>query len=409
MADHSISAGREEWRKGWPAVAVATVGMATGAGLYHYVSSLFIYSLEAEFGWSRGDISNASAFGLLAVFSAPLIGRLADRLGSRRIAIACILTLAACYFALSNMTGAYWQFLLISAVLGVAAPGCTTLIYGRAVNSWFDQGKGIALGIAAAGMSIGAMLFSPLIRAMIAKYGSSGGYLTLTGLMLLIALPTVSLWLREKKTQPKHSESRIVGARSSPEVNWIQLTKGRTFWTLAVAILAANAPAAGVLTQFEPLVREHGISDPTLYLTLYAASVLFGRIAIGWLFDKFDARRVAALVTLGGITGSLLLVSSSPALAIPFAIILIGFLSGAETDVLAYFVGRHFGTTAFSTMYGLLFGISVIGTAAGIVGFGQLFDIYGSYDLALYAAAGLLVPAIIAYLVLPTHPKGAIQ
>jgi MFS family permease len=408
MFDRSALTAREEWRKGWSVVAVATLGMATGAGLYHYVSSLFIVALETEFGWSRGDISNAAALGMIGTLTAPVIGRYADRLGARRIAMVCIAAMALCFVALSAMTGAYWHFLAISAALGIVAPGCTTLIYGRAVNSWFDHGKGIALGVTAAGMSIGAMVFSPLIRTMIGHYGSSGGYLTLAALMLVLPLPFVAIGLRERTVPASDERMGPKTIAADQEERWSKAARSRTFWILAVAIFAANLPAAGVLTQFEPLVLARGIANSTLYLTLFAVSVLIGRIAIGWLFDKFDARRIAALVTLGGISGSLLLLSSAPVMFVPLAIILIGFLQGAETDVLAYFVARHFGIGSFSTIYGLLFGISMLGTAGGVIGFGQLYDRYGSYDVALAIAALLLVPAIIAYLFLPNHKKGVI-
>ena len=395
------SAVRDEWRSGWSVVAVAAVGMATGAGLYHYVSSLFIFALEAEFGWSRGDISNAAAFGLLGTFSAPVIGRSADRWGARQVALACILGMAACFLLLSVMTGTFWHFLAISALIGAFAPGCTTLIYGRAVNSWFGHGKGMALGLTAAGMSVGAMLFSPLVREMIAEHGSSGGYLALAALMVGIAMPLVALGLREKDFDRSGSgrDARKLESATS-RTGWYRTNK-RTFWTLAVAILAANAPAAGVLTQFEPLVAERGSADPTPYLTLFALAVLVGRIAIGALFDRFDARHVAALVTLGGIAGSIMLTSGAPVGLLPAAILLIGFLQGAETDVLAYFVARHFGMQAFGSVYGVLLSISMIGTALGVVGFGQLFDLSASYDLALVGAAVLLVPAFFAYLTLP--------
>lgn len=392
---------RAEWRNGWPVVAVAAAGMATGAGLYHYVSSLFIFALEAEFGWSRGDISNAAAFGLLGTFSAPIIGRMADRWGARRIAMACILGMAACFLALSAMSGVYWHFLAITAVLGVAAPGCTTLIYGQAVNSWFDHGKGMALGITAAGMSVGAMLFSPLVRAMIAQHGSSGGYLTLAALMGCIALPLVAIGLKEKHPlEASKAQAAQPFGTAVDKPSWYSANR-RAFWVLAIAIFAANAPAAGVLTQFEPLVAQRGIDAPTPYLTLFAIAVLIGRIAIGGLFDRFDARHVAALVTLGGIAGSALLTSGAPVMLVPLAIVLIGFLQGAETDVLAYFVARHFAAHSFGSVYGTLLSISMIGTAAGVIGFGQLFDQYGSYDIALVAAAVLLLPALMAYLLLP--------
>jgi len=390
----------DEWRSGWPVVAVSTMGMATGAGLFHYVSSLFISPLGEEFGWSRGDVSAASAFGLTGAISAPFIGRMADRYGARTPALACIAAMALCFIALSAMTGVYWHFLAISALLGAAAPGCTTLIYGRAVNSWFERGKGLALGVTAAGMSVGAVLFFPLVESMIRRFGSTGGYLALAGLLVFIALPLVGTGLRERRPSDARGESPVAD-ETSPEHRWSSLTRRRTLWILAVAIFAANAPAAGVLTQFVPLLQDRGISSPTDYLTLFAISVFAGRIGIGWLFDRLDARLVAALVTLLGISGCLMMTSVTPVILAPIAIILIGFLQGAETDVLAYFVARHFGARAFGTVYGLLLAISMAGTVVGILGFGQLFDVFGSYDVALIGAGLLLMPAVFAYLMIP--------
>lgn len=390
-----------EWRRGWSVVAAAAVGMATGAGLYLYLSSLFIAPLGSEFGWSRGDISGAGAIGLLGAVSAPVIGRMADRFGARKVAVSCILFLALCFVALSAMHGIYWHFLALSALLGIAAPGVSTQIYGRAVAAWFDRSKGLALGITAGGLSAGAMLFAPLVQAMITQYGSTGGYLTFAALMLGIALPMTAIGLRERQIEQRVAASPASASEALQTVPWHRLARGRTFWMLAIAIFAGNAPAAGVLTQFEPLVRERGVSDPALLLGLFALSVLVGRIGIGWLFDRFDARRVAVAVTVAAILGCLMLTSSTPAVFTPIAVILIGLLQGAETDVLAYFVARYFGLHAFSTIYGLLLAIAMLGTAAGIVGFGQLFDIYGSYDVPLVVAGLLLAPAIGAYLALP--------
>jgi len=402
----SPSTKRLEWRQGWSVVAVATVAMATGAGLYHYVSSLFVIPLETEFGWSRGDIASAAAFGMMGTFSAPVIGRLADRIGARRVGIASILTMALCFLALAAMNGTYWHFLAVAAVLGLAAPGCTTLIYGRVVNSWFEHGKGLALGVTAGGLSIGAMLFSPLIRTMIELYGSSGGYITLAALMLGLGLPFVAFGLRERTSLDGVHGSQAAETDPPDRVQqissrWLHHLRGSTFWRLAVAIFVVNAPAAGILTQFEPIILERGDTDPTFLLMVFALAVLIGRIGIGGLFDRFDARRVATIVTAGGIVGSLLLTSSAPVSMVLPAVILIGLLQGAETDVLAYFVARHYARTSFGTVYGMLFTISMLGTAMGVIGFGHLFDRYQSYDAALIAAAVVLVPACFAYLSMP--------
>ena len=83
------------------------------------------------------------------------------------------------------------------------------------------------------------------------------------------------------------------------------------------------------------------------------------------------------------------------------ALLLVGLLQGAETDVLGYFVARLFGRTGYGAIYGALFTASLLGTAAGIVGFGRLFSATGGYDIALGLAAGVLALAAGLYLLAP--------
>ena len=70
---------RFEWRRGWPLVLAAVLGIGFGPGLFQNLSSLFLDGTTREFGWSRGDVATAAAIGLLGGLVAPFLGRLADR------------------------------------------------------------------------------------------------------------------------------------------------------------------------------------------------------------------------------------------------------------------------------------------------------------------------------------------
>lgn len=398
----SAASAQGEWRRGWAVVAASAVGVGTGAGLYQYMSSLFVGPLEATFGWDRGEIGTAAALGLLGALAAPLVGRITDRHGVRRVATVCILILAATHVALSMMTGAIWQFMAGIAVIGVVAPGCTGLVYSRAVNGWFDRGRGLALGITASGLSIATLALSPLVAAVIAELGVRGGYLALAAIAALIGLPVVLLGVREPPPRIEPHPPLAVPAEGLREA-----LRTPAFWLLAAIMFLVNAPAAGVLTQLVPLLTGKGLTAPAAatYLALFAASVLAGRIGIGWLFDRSSARHVAAAVTLAGAGGCLLLQAPVPVAFAGAGIVLVGLLQGAETDVLGYFVARLFGRTAYGAIYGVLFTISLLGTAAGIVGFGRLFTLTGGYDVALGVAAGLLAVAGGLYLLAPRFAR----
>ena len=69
---------------GWWIVFVAAAGLFMGYGpVVSFTFGVFFKLLNQEFGWSRGDISQAFSISLLMMSLAfPFIGRLVDRFGS---------------------------------------------------------------------------------------------------------------------------------------------------------------------------------------------------------------------------------------------------------------------------------------------------------------------------------------
>lgn len=397
---------RQEWRRGWNIVASAHVGMATGAGLYLYTSSLFVVPLSEQFGWTRGDISLGAALGLLGSLTAPIIGRLTDRFGARIVAGITALAMGVLFVGLSQMTGEFWQYVALSAILGFIVPGVTGMTFSRAVTGWFEKARGQALGLMAAGNSIGALLFTPLVAVMIAKYGTEGGFLTLAALVALVGAPVVLLflkdWTKPKETSQKHSERPE--PRPADKGKVIAAIRSRSFFALALAVFATNVPTSGILTQLEPLLRHNGLTETAALVSLYAVVVLIGRIGVGWLFDRTDARYVAAIITIVAAAGCLMFMSGAPVWMTITAIVLVGLMQGMEVDAIGYFVARQFDRDEFGVLFGVLLTISLFGTALGIVGFGQLYDATQSYDLALMIAAGVIAIAFAGYLAIPRQP-----
>ena len=66
---------------------------------------------------------------------------------------------------------------------------------------WFDRRRGLALGIALAGVGLGAALIPPLAQAVITNYGWREAYLAIGGVVLLISLPLIIVFLRDSPEQ----------------------------------------------------------------------------------------------------------------------------------------------------------------------------------------------------------------
>ena len=72
-----------EFRIHWAILLASSIGLALGAALTHYTTSVFGPPLIAEFGWSKAQFALIGSVPLLSLFIAPFAGRFTDRFGSR--------------------------------------------------------------------------------------------------------------------------------------------------------------------------------------------------------------------------------------------------------------------------------------------------------------------------------------
>src|SRR5688572_21889 len=98
----------------WPLPLVSMLGYIGGAS-FAYSAGVFMVQLTGEFGWSRAEFASAfTIHSLLSLVTAPLVGRLADRIGARRIALAGIVPFMIGLSLFALATGSIWQWYLLA-------------------------------------------------------------------------------------------------------------------------------------------------------------------------------------------------------------------------------------------------------------------------------------------------------
>lgn len=399
-----------EWRRGWPVVFAAMLGAGLGPGLYQNLSSLFTPGLEQSFGWSRGEIATAAGLALIGALVAPFIGRVADRVGVRPVIIGAMLVLGVGYLWLASLGGAMWRYQVGVVLLVLAVPGTSSLAYGKLIAAVFVRSRGLALALGTSGLAVMTMIVPPLLGLVIDTYGWRAGFLALALGSVALGLPLILWALRGVPAGPTQV-TRADDPGAIPTVEGITAREARRdprFWIVASSAALINIATTGLVTQIVPLGIELGLGtgEAALLLTAFGISAVVGRIVIGILVDHVRPQPAAAcfaLVSALAFAGLALhpVGGLVPVLALVF---MAGLMNGAENDLLPYLAARLFGLRAYAEIYGSAMPVALLGSAIGIIGFGRLHDMFGSYTVALAIGAVALLLSGGCFLMLRDRP-----
>ena len=390
-----------ELRRNPQLLAAAALGLSVGmlSSLF-YSMGIFMPVWEAEFGWSRGDMSLSLTLATFAMFLfGTLAGRLGDRFGAARVGSLSLLTygalLALLPFALSDVTQ-LWAGYVVLAVVGVPS---TAIIMIGPITSAFDARRGLAMGIAMTGAGISGFWVPRFVSYLIQWQGWQVAMSGL-GAMACLAAPLVWLGFRGER----HGASSAAGAANSG-LEFAEALRTHRFWTLSVMAIAMSLGVGGLVVHFVPLFSDLG-AEPgraARIASLLGLATIAGRIGVGMLLDRFPANLVTMATLLLASTGSLLLYGFGLQFA-PAAVMFVGLAAGAEVDLVAYLCSRHFGTRSYGAIYGLLYSIFVLGYGLSPFFIGLARDNFGNYDPALLGSMAAVGTAAVLALFLKVPP-----
>src|SRR3989337_710201 len=145
----------------WIVLGAVNLRRLAGSGI-RSVFGVYIKPMEAEFGWGRGALSGAAALSLLLLGAVgPLVGRLADRWGARRGLGGRVLMLGAGSIGASRVQTLWHVYATTGALMALGAGGLAMTTGAAVAARWFEARRGIAIGIAAGGMSAGRRVRVP--------------------------------------------------------------------------------------------------------------------------------------------------------------------------------------------------------------------------------------------------------
>jgi len=388
----------------WVVLAVAFLVLALSFSARSLLG-LTMPALEAELGWSRSLSSSAMSLALVVMgCMAPLSGALVDRFGARAILCAG-LGAVGLGVALAASAAASWQFfasfsLLAGLGFGMAANHVVATLMSRR----FEEGRGLAVGIATAGSTAGQLLLIPVLSGVMTATGGWRSSYWAVGISCLAIIPmTWMLVARQGRAAALAREN----PRARPAEAALPLGErlrfiftNVTFWLLAAGFFICGITTTGVIeTHLLPYAAACGfppLESATAYGVLSAFN-LFGMVLAGRLSDQVNRPLLlGAIYVFRSLCFILLIfVARDVSLLFIFAV-LFGIFDYSTFVVTASLVSTHIGLRVMGLAMGLLSASHSLGAAIGSFGGGYLFDLFARYEwvwvvsIVLALGAGLL-------------------
>jgi MFS transporter, OFA family, oxalate/formate antiporter len=387
---------------GWVVVAGAFLILFVAYGA-QYSFGVFFGALLEEFGWSRASLSGAFslyAFGY-CVFGFPA-GRLTDFWGPRVVIAAGGLFLGAALAGMSLVTQ-LWQPYLLYGLVAALGMGTAYVPCNTTVVKWFVARRGLAVGLASSGASVGTFVLPPLAQLLITGVGWRAAYVVFgIGIAVLLVL-AAQVMRRDPESLGLHPDGagRPVGAVDGATDGAGPLHRAmrtRAFWMIGAVFTATWIPVFIPLVHLVPFTRDLGYSALTGAWVVSALGIgaVAGRLVMGAVSDRIGRKpAVGAAIALQAVAflGFLL---AGRGLAVLFGNALVfGYSYGAVSTLFPAIVGDFFGRGQAGTIVGFLFALAGAMAGWGPLIAGAIYDATGSYDLMWIISALLNVVAIV--------------
>ena len=410
---------RQSLYYGWILLAAVVFVVLAGSGI-RAVFGVFIKPIEAEFGWTRQQLSGAAALSLFVLGAVgPAVGWLADIWGPRRVMLLAAATLGVGTI-LASFVAHLWQLYASAGVLMADRRGWVE--HGHHLDHRGTLVRGASRSHP--GHTRRRHVRGPDARGARCPWSSSistAGDRRSSGsasASCVVALPLILAFVRD---DPKDmglepygkgtpAGKAFGGATDERRVPVSEAMGIPAFWLLAITFFVCGYTSNGlVLTHLIPHAAEHGFSEmhAAQALGLMGAMNIVGTVLSGWICDRYG--RKGPLAFYYGVRGLslifLLYVWNVPSLHIFAAIFGLNYISTVPPTTTM--TANIFGRLSVGALSGWIFFSHQVGSAIGAWAGGAIFDATGSYSWAFLSAAVMAFVAAGLSLLIKEVPVGA--
>ncbi len=389
---------------GWRIAAFATVVLGlTGPGQTIGVS-VFIDHFADDLELSKNAVAGGYAIGTLTgSLMMPTVGGWIDRYGVRRSMTTIATLFSIALVAMSGVQG------IVSLTVGfvfirMLGQGSLSLTGIVSVSLWFEQKRGMALGIVLTASSALMALVPVALSFVIGEFGWRQAWLFAAATVAMIVIPIAWFGMIDRPSVVGQHVDGITPEDHELDVDVWGVDRStamhtRAFWILAGSTAAGSMLVTGVNFHQISLLGESGFSE-TEAAIMFLPQVLgtsFGSPLSGLILDRVGSRYGPA-ISLVLLSLVLLLAGSvsSTGAVIGYACVL-GFYSGVTRTLGSALVPGWFGTKHIGSIQGAMTFMGVLASAAGPIALALTESMTGSFRTAALVWCGVpLVGAAIA-------------
>jgi MFS family permease len=311
-------------------------------------------------------------------------------------------------FAVLSVMHALFMLYVGYILIGIGAAGYGSVPCSAVVSNWFKKSRGTAIGLMSSGIGAGGVIIPPIVGYMLETVGWSGAYFALAVIVWVTIIPLTFLVIRTKPSDlglyPDNAAQPPVdspgAAGSAHEGLPLRVAIGTAaFWLIAMSFVLSAFGRMGALQSQGPNLVDLGFSAATaaLALSIIGFGSGVGKFIFGWLCDRTSLKLAGAIgivLQTAGIVVILGVTMNSPMAAIWAYSLLLGLGAGSWLPIVSMMTSGSFGLRHYGAIFGVISLLLNIGTAAGPLVAGLMFDAMGTYRAAFIVCTVLSSVAI---------------
>lgn len=398
---------------GWVVLLGMFMNYMAIVGIMIYTLPLFYPSIINEYGFTSEQVTRPAFIAYMAgAVITPFISPFYDLWSVRKFMVAGTVFMVGGLLALSNFqTFAQMMIIYFFFALGQVCSGqVPTMVV---VTRWFNRHRGIAVGIVLTSTSVGGAVFPLVVRQVVVDGGWRDGIFVLMAICaVMMVLPLIffirsrpqDIGIQQEQADPPEMNAGAGGQlQDGPTLT--QALKKPEFYLIAFATGALWFCLNGLVQHQTILIGNElnvGIETLTLISSTFFAFAVVGKLALGWLADRFNKVMIMFFSVLNLIVGLLILRlagGGNMGVLYTYAVIY-GIGYGGMFTMMQLVIAEFYAGKSYGRILGMLTMVDIGIGGLGIPAFGLMQGAFGSYMPVLEIMMGLNCIVAVTVLIL---------